>query len=376
MKVVHTICPSCSVGCGIDLIVINNKVVGTYPYKRHPISEGKNCLNGKNSYKMIYHEKRLTKPLIKKNGKFVKVEWDEALSFIAENLKKYNPEDITFITSGKCTNEDNYALKKLADNLKAKIGHCICNSPKVNYAEISTTIDDIESAKNIIIIGDVFGQHALIGRKVIKAKEKGAKVTIFNIEEKEILKLNADEFVKVDSYEDIDLGNVDENTIIIINAPINADEIIKNAKKNNAKVLPIAKHCNTVGATLIGIPPLNKDEYLELLKNSKCLYIMGENPALIDKDSLKNAEFLVVQDIIMSETAELADVVLPSSCWAEKNGTFTNTDKRIQKINKAVDSPGEAMDDWMIIKKLAEKLEIDLGFESLEDIQQDFIKVR
>lgn len=149
MKVVHTICPGCSVGCGIDLIVKDDKVVGTYPYKRHPINEGKNCSNGKNSYKIIYHEKRLKKPLIKKNGKLVEATWDEALSFIAEKLKNYNADDITFIASGKCTNEDNYALKKLVDSLKAKIGHCICNSPKVNYAEVSTTIDDIENAKTL-----------------------------------------------------------------------------------------------------------------------------------------------------------------------------------------------------------------------------------
>ena len=370
MRIVHTICPNCSVGCGINLIVKDNKVVGTYPYKRHPINEGKNCINGKKCYEIIYHEKRLKKPLIKKNGKFVETTWDEALTFIAEKLKSYNGDDITFIASGRCTNEDNYALKKLADNLKAKIGHCICNSPKVNYAEISTSIDDIEEAKNIIIIGDVFSEHALIGRKVIKAKDKGAKVTIFNMDEKEILKLNADEFIKVDDYSNIDLGNVDENTIIIVNAPINVDELAK-----TAKILPIAKHCNTVGATLIGISALNKDEYFELLKNSKFLYIMGENPALIDKDVLKNVEFLVVQDIIMTETAELADVVLPSTCRAEKEGTFTNTDKRVQKINKAVNPPEEAMADWMIIKSLAEKLGIDLGFNSLEDIQKEVIKV-
>lgn len=177
--------------------------------------------------------------------------------------------------------------------------------------------------------------------------------------------------MKVDSYLGVDLSNVDKNTIIIINAPVNVDEIIKTAKENKAKVLPVAKHCNTVGATLIGIPALNKDEYFELLKNSKFLYIMGENPALVDKDVLKNVEFLVVQDIIMTETAEMADVVLPSTCWAEKDGTFINTDKRIQKINKAVNPPGDAMDDWLIIKSLAEKLGSDLGFNSLEDIQQD-----
>ena len=85
---------------------------------------------------------------------------------------------------------------------------------------------------------------------------------------------------------------------------------------------------------------------------------MGENPALIGDEALKNVEFLVVQDIILSETAELADVVLPSACWAEKEGTFTNTERRTQKINKAVNPPGEALEDWRIIKNLAEKWEL------------------
>ncbi|WP_048056335.1 molybdopterin-dependent oxidoreductase [Methanocaldococcus fervens] len=370
MKVVHTICPGCSVGCEISLIVKDGKV-----FDGNSIND-ENCLQWKGYYKIIDHEKRLKKPLIKKNGEFVEATWNEALNLIAEKLKNYNPEDIVFIASGKCTNEDNYVLKKLAESLKAKIGHCICNSPKVDYSKISTTIDDIENAKNIIIIGDVFSEHALIGKKVVKAKEKGAKVTILNTVEKDILKLNGDEFIKVDDYSKIDLKYVDEETIIIINAPVgNIDEIIENAKAVNAKVLPVAKHCNTVGATLIGIPALNKDEYLELLKNSKFLYIMGENPALIDGNILKNVEFLVVQDIFLTETAKLADVVLPAACWAEKEGTFTNTERRVQKINKAVDPPGEALPDWIIIKKLSEKLGIDLGFKSLEDIQKEVIKM-
>ncbi|EHP85693.1 molybdopterin oxidoreductase family protein [Methanotorris formicicus] len=371
MRVVHTICPGCSVGCGIDLIVKDDKVVGTYPYKRHPINEGKNCLNGKNSYKIIYHEKRLKKPLVKKNGKFVEVDWDEVLELIAGKLKNYNKEDIAFIASGRCTNEDNYALKKFADSLGAKIGHCICCSPKVNYSEISVSIEDVENAKSIIIIGDVFEENPLIGRRVVKAKEKGAKITIFNTEEKEILKLNADEFIKVDDYSKVEI-NADEDTIVIINAPMgDVGEIIKVVEEKGGKALPVAKHCNTVGATLIGIPALGRDEYIDLLKNSKCIYIMGENPALCDGNSLDNAEFLVVQDIIMSETAELADVVLPSACWAEKDGTFTNTERKTQKINKAVNPPGEALDDWRIIKNLAEKMGIDLGFDSIDDIQKN-----
>ncbi len=97
-------------------------------------------------------------------------------------------------------------------------------------------------------------------------------------------------------------------------------------------------------------------------KELKCLYIMGENPMVSDPDinhvehALKSLDFLVVQDIFLTETAQLADVVLPSACWAEKNGTFTNTERRVQLIRKAVNPPGDALEDWIIIKKLAEKM--------------------
>lgn len=91
------------------------------------------------------------------------------------------------------------------------------------------------------------------------------------------------------------------------------------------------------------------------------MFIMGENPVLSDPDqaharhALENLELLVVQDIFLSETAAQADVVLPAACYAEKEGTFTNTERRIQRIRKAVDPPGEALADWEIICALAER---------------------
>jgi formate dehydrogenase alpha subunit len=94
----------------------------------------------------------------------------------------------------------------------------------------------------------------------------------------------------------------------------------------------------------------------------RALYVMGENPMLSDPDvthvrhCLEEVEFLVVQDIFMSETAELADVVLPAASFAEKDGTFTATDRRIQRVRKAVDPPGEAKADWRIICELAQKM--------------------
>ena len=91
----------------------------------------------------------------------------------------------------------------------------------------------------------------------------------------------------------------------------------------------------------------------------KAMYIMGENPMLFGPDlnhveeALGNLEFLVVQDIFMTETGELADVVLPAACYAEKDGTQTNTERRVQRWKKAQDPPGEAKEDWRIICELA-----------------------
>jgi formate dehydrogenase major subunit len=106
----------------------------------------------------------------------------------------------------------------------------------------------------------------------------------------------------------------------------------------------------------------------------KGLYVMGENPMLSDPDithveaALKNLDIFVVQDIFLTETAALADVVLPSACFAEKDGTFSNTERRVQRIREAVAAPGEAKADWQIIAELATKLGYSMNYSSAEDI--------
>jgi predicted molibdopterin-dependent oxidoreductase YjgC len=97
----------------------------------------------------------------------------------------------------------------------------------------------------------------------------------------------------------------------------------------------------------------------------KGLYILGENPMLSDPDSnhvraaLENLEFLVVQDIFLSETAEMADVILPASTFAEKDGTFTLTDRRVVRIRKAIEPIGDCKADWQIICELAKQMGSD-----------------
>jgi predicted molibdopterin-dependent oxidoreductase YjgC len=109
----------------------------------------------------------------------------------------------------------------------------------------------------------------------------------------------------------------------------------------------------------------------------KALYIMGENPILSDADvhhvekNLKALEFLVVQDIFMTETAKLADVVLPSGCFAEKEGTFSNTERKVLRVRKAVNAPGEAWEDHRIIAGIAEKMGFEIGHADASAIMDE-----
>jgi len=109
----------------------------------------------------------------------------------------------------------------------------------------------------------------------------------------------------------------------------------------------------------------------------KVLYVMGENPLLSDPDirhlreALEKVDFLVVQDIFLTETARYADVVLPAASFAEKEGTFTNTDRRVQRVRKAVEPPGEAREDSWIIAQVASRLGYDMGDVSAPAVMEE-----
>lgn len=106
----------------------------------------------------------------------------------------------------------------------------------------------------------------------------------------------------------------------------------------------------------------------------KAMYIMGENPVLSDPNlahtvkALTSLDFLIVQDIFMTETAELAHVVLPGSSFAEKVGTFTNTERRVQRVMRAVNSPGSAMKDSLIIMELSARMGYGMSYPHTVEI--------
>ena len=133
------------------------------------------------------------------------------------------------------------------------------------------------------------------------------------------------------------------------------------------------------GVSLSGTPGLTIGDMINKAEAGqvKGMYILGENPVLTDPNSthvvkgLENLDFLVVQDIFLSETAKLADVVLPGTSFAEKDGTTTNTERRIQRINKAIEPIGDSRPDWLIITQIASRLGYTMTYKDPGEIMEE-----
>jgi formate dehydrogenase alpha subunit len=131
-------------------------------------------------------------------------------------------------------------------------------------------------------------------------------------------------------------------------------------------------------------PGLTLTEMLDAAYDGKikAAYVMGENPILSDADAnhtekaLKNLEFLIVQDLFLTETARLANVVLPAVSFAEKDGTFTNTERRIQRVREAIEPVGDSKPDWWILCQLARKMcDKDFDFEHPSEIMEEIARL-
>jgi predicted molibdopterin-dependent oxidoreductase YjgC len=133
-------------------------------------------------------------------------------------------------------------------------------------------------------------------------------------------------------------------------------------------------------AILSDTPGLNAVDMVNAAKTGKlaALYIMGDDPVGSDpnlQQALEKLDFLVVQDIFMTETAKIADVVLPAASSAEKAGTFTNLERRLQQLNKAEEPAGESKPDWEIIQGIAKKMGGSLRYGSAKDIMKEIRSV-
>lgn len=502
LKFVPTICPYCGSGCGLYLVTVNGELKGVEPWKRHPVNEGKLCPKGNFCYEFVNHPDRLKKPLIRDEDEFREVSWDELLSSLAKDLQsivKTNPDSLAFISSSKCTNEDNYVLQKFARTVIGtnNIDNCavLCHGPSVagltlsfGSGSMTNSIRDLEESDCMFIIGaNLLEQYPLIGRRMLRAKDNGCNIIVADprltptaihsdiylqlypgtdialinsmmhvilkegLEDKKFIASRTKNFEELEPIleyyepslaekitripaETIEKAAITfasaENASILYAMGITQHEygtenviclanlimLTGNIGKRGSGLNPLRGQNNVQGACDMGTLPIYLPGYnsiyrAENLENAcfkwgcdnlnpkvgirlvemiagnhddqiKGMYIMGENPVISHpdsafvKESLQKMDLLVVQDIFMTETAQIADYVIPATCWAEKDGTFTNTERRVQRIRKSIEPPGDALEDWQIISKLAKKMNSSLfEYQSVENIFEEIREV-
>jgi len=129
-KIIPSVCSYCGTGCGVLFQVMDGRLVDTLPMKTHPVNEGKLCIKGWNLHEHVVSDKRLTSPMLKKNGHMQEASWDDAIQTAVEKLKAiieaHGPDSVGVLASAKITNEENYLVQKFA---RAVIGtnnvdHC------------------------------------------------------------------------------------------------------------------------------------------------------------------------------------------------------------------------------------------------------------
>ncbi len=502
-KKVVTTCPYCGVGCQLELNVIDNKIVrvGSVYRDGTPNPAGEACVKGRFGYSFVNHPDRLKTPMIKKDGEFVDVSWDEALEYTAQRLteikEKYGSDALAGLSSAKCSNEENYLMQKFVRAVLGtnSVDHCarLCHASTVaglvkafGSGAMTNSIGEVEGADVIFVTGsNPTENHPVIGSMMKRALEKGTKLIVADPRGIELSGL-ADVSINQRPGSDVALINgimhviieeelydkefVEERTenfemlksVVSEYTPemvseitgVPAEKIIEaaclygsaekgaiyfamgitqhrtgtdnvlsvanlamltgNVGRESTGVNPLRGQNNVQGACDLGAlsnvypgyqavtDPAMKEKFAKawgvedlsdeigltvvemfnkIGKGLKGLYIMGENPMISDPDqnhireALEEIEFLVVQDIFLSETAEYADVILPAASFAEKDGTFTNTERRIQRINKAVEAPGQARPDWEIICDLARRMGYEMSYNSVAEIMDEIAEV-
>jgi formate dehydrogenase (coenzyme F420) alpha subunit len=207
-----TTCTFCGVGCGLYLETADDRVMGVYPSMSHPTNAGKICVRGWNVHEVASSPDRLTHPLLKKQGRFQEVSWEEALRFIAMRLQeirgRHGPDALAFLNSPRCSNEETYLLQKLAravigtNNVDHGTGVYCNNSIHVllemlGVPATTNSIGELARSEVIVVDGvDLARQLPTIGGIVIRARLNGAKLVVIDARRHRVAE-SADLFLQI-----------------------------------------------------------------------------------------------------------------------------------------------------------------------------------
>ena len=334
-EIKHTLCPSCSVGCGINVILDSEEIVGTFPYKRHPINEGKNCSNGRSSIDNIKE-----KPAFD----------SKVLDDVVGKLKSASAEKVTAIFSGNNSNEDLEAIKSFCESKGFNI---LAYADNLKNFDSVASYDDVENASALFVIGNILYENPLIGRRIVRAKKNGAKVFVNDELENSPTANIADEFTSGSVKEFIDSNDIGEDAVIVFNK-VDSFEDLDLIESANSKLLPVYSKSNTKGALNL-VEATTKEDALELLKDTDVLLVFNDDVVNDIDFDFKSISQLVAFSPSKNDTTEIASFVVPIKSWLECDGSFTNAEGLTQEFKAVCDS--EDMSISEVIEKINGELE-------------------
>ena len=344
---------------------------------------------------------RLDRPYVRKNGKLVSTSWNKALTIAAEQIKSVKPSKIAAIAGDLVDCESMLLLKEMMQKLGS--GNMDCRQDGANLIAnnrasyvFNTTIEGIERADLCLLINTNPRIEAPIINARLRKRYLQGEFTIASIGPNieylyQVEKLgdnpNLLNEIASGTHAFCKLMSNAKNPMLIIGQDAlvrnDAQSILALASKIVEKFNIIRDDWNgfnvlhkaaaRVGGLDIGFTPKRNGQGInQILKNAKngeieVLYLLGADE--IDISGLENT-FVIYQGHHGDRGVQVADVILPGAAYTEKRATYVNTEGRVQRTNLAVSPPGEAKEDWLIIKNLSQYLSISLAYDNLCDVRK------
>lgn len=420
------VCNHCSVGCNQTLWTRQNKLLRITARRNPAVNVAWSCDKGKFGLDFVNSVRRLKSPAFVRDGRLVPASWHEALTRLAGTLaeirSQHGPDAIGFIGGQKCSNEDVFMFQRLArEGVGTRnIDHRMAETlPAWMVPGTGIPLDTIESAGVILLFqADVREETPVVWLRVHHAKMAGSRIIVVDERGTE-----ADAFAEMvvrlrpggeveflaelaralsggaasDTATSLAAAMKDGCVVVagprVAQSPNSVD--IVHALWRLSDAAPglrwglLHANNNTRGAYDMGASPdagpgcqplsrpgMSTAQMLQAAADGhiKALYLMGADPlanfpdGALARKALETVPFLVVQDILRSDLSEQADIVLPAATYAEREGTCTNSEGRIQYFRKAVEPRGSARPDWEICAGAMAALGVAPGVRTLQDV--------
>jgi NADH-quinone oxidoreductase subunit G len=372
MTHVGTICTHCSDGCTTTLGVRNDRIIRGTNRDRSGMNGEFLCIKGRYGFDFYDHPDRLQTPLMRVAGELKEVSWAHALQTVAEkfNLTMADGGSFGVIGSNHTTNEENFYLQKFARKVLRTnhIDHHRTGDLPALLDALSgasgqlATVADLYQRKAFLILGaDLALEHPLLSYQ-IRANYRHHRARIYVVTPKPVREDQyAAAIVRGGDYESLrEQLRREPELVILFDDSYTGGGIRKLVEFGASLGIPVKYIClldysNSRGALDMGLTPdeggMRVAEMLEA--ELSVLWVVGANP--YRGGAARRAGFVVVQDLFLTETAQLADVVLPAACAYEKNGTVTNVTGEVQRLKRAVNTMG-AKPDLEIMGFLAREM--------------------